>query len=505
VQHKPSLIARISSTLHSRRGDIGLFLIVWIVYAVHVVPGGGANPNRYLDLIYSGIDEGTLAIDDYHENTVDKAFKDGHYYTAGLPGPSLAGVPAYLAFKAVYPLIPGSLLNSISSIKSFQEGVNTGFYQKDNQAFFLSSIWLTVFVLSVISALAVVLFFHLLLNLGVTRTYALIAAAIYAWGTLIFFYSTTFYSHVFAAALAVAALFCLSRMDTVPSLKWSVGSGFLTGLAILMEYQGFIIAACVGLFVLYRWGIRRFIGYGTGAAVPLGVLMAYNWRAFGGPLNLAQQYLAGPNKERFFAGGILGFVLPTPDRLLGLTILPERGLFVYCPILLLMFVGWSVMLRSQSPKLPGIARLSILASIGLFLFNASAGDWQAGASYGPRYLTSAVPFMMIGVAFALPVVSRWVWIPLAAVSLLNNWLGAQVGFAADVFDLWRKFLNQGFVLPSVSAVISHSRGTNPLLSFIIQWGWMIDLGYLLLILLLVRVLMGAVTDPSSARIEAASS
>ena len=163
------------------------------------------------------------------------------------------------------------------------------------------------------------------------------------------------------------------------------------------------------------------------------------------------------------------------------------------------------MLRGGSPKVHAMAALSIVASLGLFLFNASAGDWQAGASYGPRYLTSALPFMMTGVAFALPAVSRLVWVPLAVLSLLNNWIGAQVGFAADVFDLWRKFLSQGFVLPSVSAVVSHSRGANPLLALLTQWGWVIDLGYLILILLLVRVLMGVLADPALARPAAVNS
>jgi len=64
-----------------------------------VVPGGGVNPNRYFDLTYSLVDHGTISIDNYHENTIDKAFKDGHYYSAGLPGPSILGIPAYLIFK----------------------------------------------------------------------------------------------------------------------------------------------------------------------------------------------------------------------------------------------------------------------------------------------------------------------------------------------------------------------------------------------------------------------
>ncbi len=467
-----------------------LFFVIWVSYILHVVPGGGSNANRYFDLLHSAVDDRTINIDAYRENTlIDITYREGHYYSAGLPGPSLLGVPAYLAFKAIYSFVPSSMISSLSSLQSFQQGTKEGFYARDNLQFFLSTIWIPPFSLSLLSAVAAILLFRLLLDLGVSRGYALVSTVLYSWGTLVFFYSTTFYSHAFDASVAAIALFLLFHFGSILTTKRLLIVGVVAGFAALMEYQGFIVLACIGLYILVRWGFKQAMSYGIGVLFPLAILLAYNSVAFGGPFHTPQEFLDSPNKERFFTGGLLGMTLPTPDRILGLLILPDRGIFIYCPILLLTLVGWYVMLRNQQSQGYGLALVSMLGFTLLFLFNASLGDWRGGASYGPRYLTAALPFMAIGLAFALPVVPKAIWIPLAALSIFNNWLGAQFGFTKDIFELWQNFLNQGFVLPWVSAVVSHSRGSNPVFTFISNWGWLIDFVYALLVLVAARMLL----------------
>ncbi|HIG45913.1 MAG TPA: hypothetical protein EYQ20_05620 [candidate division Zixibacteria bacterium] len=43
-------------------------------------PDAGVNENRYLDLVRSIVEESKLTIDQYHYNTVDKLYREGHYY-----------------------------------------------------------------------------------------------------------------------------------------------------------------------------------------------------------------------------------------------------------------------------------------------------------------------------------------------------------------------------------------------------------------------------------------
>ena len=62
------------------------------------------NENTRYDLVLALVDDRTTVIDPYHENTGDKAFYDGHYYTDKPPGSSLLGVPTYALIRGVSAL-----------------------------------------------------------------------------------------------------------------------------------------------------------------------------------------------------------------------------------------------------------------------------------------------------------------------------------------------------------------------------------------------------------------
>src|SRR5271167_3558696 len=66
--------------------------VVLISYA-YFYQGGGWNQNSRFDLVRAVIEQGTLRIDAYHENTSDKAFANGHYYSDKAPGLALLAVP----------------------------------------------------------------------------------------------------------------------------------------------------------------------------------------------------------------------------------------------------------------------------------------------------------------------------------------------------------------------------------------------------------------------------
>src|SRR5712692_8115650 len=275
--------------------EFRLLLGIWLVYALHVVPGGGVNPNRSFDLIHSLVDEHRIAIDSFHENTIDKAFKDGHYYPLGLPGPGLVGITSYVPFKIVYGLLPNNWVKSLSNIQSYKQGSVGGFYQKDTTRFFLSTIWITWFSLSLLSAVAAVALFRMFLHLGVTRSNALLATIAYAFGTPVFFYSTTYFSAVFAASFAIFSLYLLTRSGSSGRAPAFLLLGLLVGSAVLMEYQGLFLAGGVALYVLIKWGFRSSWGLFFGAAIPCAILLIYNTLAFGGPFHNAYEFVVGPN------------------------------------------------------------------------------------------------------------------------------------------------------------------------------------------------------------------
>src|SRR5574341_731827 len=453
--------------------EFRLFLAIWIIYMVHVVPGGGVNPSRYFDLTHSLVEEHTVSIDAYHENTNDKAFKDGHYYAAGLPGPSVAGIPAYLAFKALYRILPARVWKPFSNLQY-------GFYQKEGISFFVSNIWITCFSLSLLSALAAVVFFRVFLLLGIKRVDALVATVAYALGTPVFFFSTTFFSHVFGASLAIFALYLLVRTASSPRLWTFVWLGLVTGCAALMEYQGMFLAIGVGIYILWNWRHKPLLSYCLGGLVPLALLVTYNIAAFGGPFHSSYEFLASSDREHLTVG-LLGFTAPTLGRLAKLSFLPERGMFLYSPVLLLAFVGWFTALRRRKQPALRVTLLSLLISLTLWVWIGSFIDWHGATSFGPRYLVFAIPFMFVGVAQSLSKVPKFVSAPLILLSLATNWLGAQYGFADNVWEPWRTFKTEGFTLPVFSAIARHSQVGDSLTVLIANWSWLITVLYSALI------------------------
>lgn len=456
--------------------EFRLFLAIWLVYALHVVPAGGVNPNRSFDLIHSLVDEHRVAIDSFHENTIDKAFKDGHFYPLGLPGPSLVGIPSYVTFKIAYGLLPNKLFKPLANVQSFKQGSEGGFYQKDTTSFFLSTIWITWFSLSLLSALAAVALFRTFLLLGVTRSNSLLATIAYAFGTPVFFYSTTYFSAVFAASFAIFSLYVLTRLGSSRRAPALLLLGLLVASAVLMEYQGLFLAGGVALYLWFKWGFRASWSFFLGAALPCAILLSYNTLVFGGPFHSAYEFVVGPNTQ-FHNVGALGFTMPRPARLFGLTLSAHRGLFIYSPVLLLSLVGFASALRRRKQQTYGLVLLSILVTAGVWLWISSFEAWDGSSAFGPRLLVSILPFMAIGLALSLSKVPRALSYPLIALSVMINWLGAQYGFAENIWEPWRRFWTSGFTLPALSAVASHSRGENSLTLFIANRMWLIAVIY----------------------------
>ena len=126
-----------TNTDHNRRVyAITVFLILIVCYAYFMPKWGDWNANSRADLVYAVVDNGVLHIDDYHENTGDKACYpgpydiesdtcQGHYYTDKSIGPSLVALPFYAAFRLVAQTPPvQNFINSGNMPGNFAETLN---------------------------------------------------------------------------------------------------------------------------------------------------------------------------------------------------------------------------------------------------------------------------------------------------------------------------------------------------------------------------------------------
>src|SRR5216117_1030718 len=98
----------------SRRRAIILALTIFVSFA-YFYEGGGWNQNTRFDLVRAIVENGTVRIDLYHENTGDKAHVGTHFYMDKAPGASLAAVPFVAAVRGARQ-IAGAKLHTREAI-----------------------------------------------------------------------------------------------------------------------------------------------------------------------------------------------------------------------------------------------------------------------------------------------------------------------------------------------------------------------------------------------------
>jgi hypothetical protein len=204
--------------------------------------------------------------------------------------------------------------------------------------------------------------------------------------------------------LAIAFAFGTNTWMISSQALWQHGTGeLLIALALLLVVsQGSPIriallgAVCVfmaanrppdgliaGAIILFTfWNRRRSaLWLLAGAAVPLAALLYYNLDFIG---HVAGGYALGKNPNTAF------FELNW-SGVAGLLVSPTRGLLIFCPFLIFVPLGLIQRLRAANSK--GLAVVLSVAVAAQFLLY-SQGDWRAGVSWGPRWLTDVLPILM---------------------------------------------------------------------------------------------------------------
>ncbi|HEY2830018.1 MAG TPA: hypothetical protein VGJ88_07850 [Thermoanaerobaculia bacterium] len=249
---------------------------------------------------------------------------------------------------------------------------------------------------SLIAALSASLL-YLLLRRRTTGRNALLLAIAYAFGTTTWMISSqALWQHGTAELLIVVTLLLLTAPATVSR---TLIAGLLCGLIACNRPPDVILAAALGLYAL-RWaGRRRVAGVVISAVLPMLLVLLYNVR-FGG--NIAGGY-GVIGKSRFFSHPLLAGAA-------GLLVSPTHGLLIFSPFLLFL-----VLARRQSSDLGPQASDEASKARGLRpeVFMAGAVvlqillyakvDWRAGLSWGPRYMTDFLPFL---IWLLVPVVER---------------------------------------------------------------------------------------------------
>lgn len=379
---------RLSLSPASQRNldSLKLFALFFLLFTIfsHTI---GDNENSRIDTTISIVENNQLNINNLHNNTGDKAYIDGNYYSEKPPMPSLLAIPSYVLVDLYFG---GSLTDNF-----YLDGFRRSLTPKMEWARFAA----TVSVSATAGAGVISLIYLILIQIGVGRSYALVSASISGIGSLIFPYSTTFHGTMSGTFFLMLAVFIWIRNDLRPPLKKTFLMAFFIGLGVSSEY---LISIPGGLLLLLNClqSPKDKLGYiyGIGGLLfGLLPLFVFHFLTTGNPLEPPLLHVIGRDlglKSQVALGDSLILTLARAIRVL---FYPLNGLLVFTPIILFGFIG----LR----KLYSLKRLLSVYVLSSFLvsllFTVIYPVWEINAFYGPRYLLPASSLLIIPLALEL--------------------------------------------------------------------------------------------------------
>ena len=378
------MTSSLSQNQQDRRVAVGLFFLVFAVYALTYVGAFKSNDERAL---FSGTDSFVKR----GEFTVNQIYWD--YTNVGMltskgdmvpnyePAQMVAAIPFYLWGRALGAAVQG-----------------------------------TLFLNPLVTALAVALLYLCFVELGFRRGTATLGGLVFAFATLAWPYSRTFFREPLAMLAYVLAVYGLLRYR--PALlgaalrsdataaprryRWLAVAGFALGLAFITKQTSVALAPSL-LLLLFAYEWRRPLDPGDGSRlrvwlrialaflVPLGLMLAlgrvYQAITLGGVEVFARnivEYTTNPQLSQSVPARMM-------RALLGISISPYKGLFWYSPVLLLGLAGALPFTRRF--RWEGISFLLLIAFhlLGYSRYNY----WSAGVAWGMRYLLPIVPFLVL--------------------------------------------------------------------------------------------------------------
>jgi hypothetical protein len=231
---------------------------------------------------------------------------------------------------------------------------------------------------SLIASLSAALL-YLLLRRRAAASVALVLTFAYAFGTTTWVISSqALWQHGMAQLLVIGTLLLLTARATTARV---IAAGLLCGLIAANRPPDTIIGAALGVYALFFWaGRRRAPLLIAAAALPMLLVLAYNLGVAG---HIAGGYgLTG--RTKFFDFDVLSGVA-------GLLFSPTRGLFVFSPFLLFLALAWRHLPRGREERL---LTLTMAVAVILQILLYAKTDWRAGVSWGPRFLTDLLPFLV---------------------------------------------------------------------------------------------------------------
>lgn len=370
-------------------------LLVFITAAYFRNTRPGWNVNTQFGLTLAIVEQGSLRIDDYHDQpetfTGDKAYFEGHFYCDKSPVTPFLGVPAL----ALHQFLTN--------------------HPQDQWNYHAMRYWTTVGSIGLLAAGLAFMLTTLLVRFGVSPPIAAAATALWIAGTPIMGYSIIYYNYTPACAFALGgfmlALPFLTASESFPSPRRPALQLFLAGLLVGLACWTLQTLALLALIMtgalLVRTSPARWISlwpWAVGGIVGVAGYAIYSLFIFG-EITSPYRYEYSELFKVEMAKGLMGATWPNIKVLQLITVHPYRGLFVLFPCTAFALFGCLWELRESTRRT--IAVITLLFLLGLVLYNSGYYMWWGGWAYAPRHLIPAIPFLALGMIPFLRSATPW--------------------------------------------------------------------------------------------------
>jgi hypothetical protein len=413
------------------------------------------------------VDDGTLAVNgslDRYGPMGDLSMYEGKYFPNKAPGISMLGALVYLIAKTLTGFREGAVSNEVLTylLRVFCSGLPTVLFLAPLRR----RLWLWT-------------------ESGLAADLALVT---YALGSLAYTYGLLYFSHQLTAVMLCGSWLAIENGREQNSLRPLALAGLLAGGAVLVEYTAAL--AALPLFVLAAWTARRrllgALSFGLASLPPQLTLLAYHAYAYGSPFRVGYQNNVSQTFQSWHHEGFMGVSEPTLRGLLGSYFDPARGLFIYCPMLLLAPVGIWLLYKNRDRRESAIF-LAVLFLLYSYFTSAFVFD-KWGWTVGPRHLAPLAAFLTVpcGVALGAARLRGALWegtaVALCLVSVLITSLASVVYphypevFGNGFFEVTVPLLRDGY-LPENLLVLLFGAGAWSWLFYFIPWAgllvWML--------------------------------
>lgn len=338
--------------------------------------------------------DGDLAVEPLPMGFASRTGIDGKEYAQYGVGQPLLAVPFYAA---------GVQFSGLADDEAWSRAYGLGGAATDNAFFEVEATAATTaprlavsFFNIVASAALAALLYLLLFEMTEHRKASLLAALLYALGSLAWAHSRPFYSEILAVFFIVLAWYAIFRACRGNMTPWIFLAGAATGYAALVRMDSVILYPATALLMLgpvwraarvQRPKLHPYIVFCVPALVCGGVILLLNHLHFGGPFEMgyADQ-----------AEGI-SFATPLFAGLYGFLFSAGRGLFFFSPGLILGLFGW----RALNDRGRWLMFATLAATLFPLLFMSKWINWAGGWTWGPRHIFMIHPFLAIPAAFWL--------------------------------------------------------------------------------------------------------